>query len=59
MKLLPEDPLAGDDIGTWRSRDEAPGAIVHERLVFFRHRLPPIWVGQGSTRVGGQRRSQG
>ena len=57
--LVLKDPLACDDIGTRRSRYEALGAIGHERLVFFGHRRPPIWVGQGGTRVGGQRRSQG
>jgi hypothetical protein len=58
MILVLEYPLASDDISPRRSRYEAPGAIIHERLVFFVHRRPPIWVGQGGTRVGGQWRSR-
>ena len=55
MILVLEDPLAGDNISPRWSRYEAPGAIIHERLVLFMHRSPPIGVGQGGTRVGGQR----
>ena len=51
-----EDPLAGDDVGTWRSGYETPCAIIHERLVFVGHRRAPIWIGQRSAGVDGQRR---
>ena len=44
MILVLEDPLVGDDVGTRRSRDEAPCAIVDERLVFIGHSCTPIWI---------------
>ena len=56
--LVLEDPLAGDDVGTRRSRNKTPGAIVHKRLVFFGHRRAPISIGERGTGVAWQRRSQ-
>jgi len=56
--LVLEDPLAGDDVGTRRSRNKTPGAIVHERLVFFGHGRAPIRIGERGARVARQRRSQ-
>ena len=58
MILMLEDSLAGDDIGTRRSRDETPGAIVHERVVFFSHGHTPIRIGERGARVAWQWRSQ-
>jgi len=57
--LVLEDPLAGDDVGTRQSGYEAPCAIIHERLVFIGHRCVPVWIGQSSAGVGGQRRGRG
>jgi hypothetical protein len=51
-KFVLEDPLAGDDDGTRRSRNETPGAIVDERLVLFNHRRAPILIGERGARVG-------
>jgi len=51
-----EDPLAGDDVGTWRSGYETPCAIIHERLVLVGHRCVPISIGQRSAGVNGQQR---
>ena len=56
--IVLEDPLAGDDVGSRRSRNETPGAIVHERLIFFSHRRTPIRIGERGARVAWQRRSQ-
>ena len=56
--LVLEDPLVGDDVGTRRSRNKTPGAIVHKRLVFFGHRRTPIGIGERGTSVAWQRRSQ-
>jgi len=39
MILVLKDPFAGVDVGTRRSRDEAPCVIVDERLVFVGHPL--------------------
>ena len=56
--LVLEDPLAGDDVDARRSRNETPGAIVHEHLVFFSHGRAPICIGECGTCVAWQRRSQ-
>jgi len=56
--LVLEDPLAGDDVGTRRARNETPGAIVNERLVFFSHRRAPICIGERGAGVAWQRRRQ-
>ena len=49
MILVLEDALAGDDVGTRRSRDETSGAIVHESLVFFSHGRAPVPIGERGT----------
>ena len=56
--LVLKDPLAGDDVGTRRARNETPGAIVNERLVFFSHRRAPIRIGERGAGVAWQRRRQ-
>ena len=58
MILELEDPLVGDDVGTRRSRDETPGTIVYERLVFFSHSHVPIHIGERGVTVAWQWRSQ-
>ena len=33
MQLVFEEPLARDDIGAWRSRNEGPGAVGDQGIV--------------------------
>jgi hypothetical protein len=41
-----------------RARNETPGAIVNERLVFFSHRRAPIRIGERGASVAWQWRRQ-
>jgi hypothetical protein len=51
-ELVLEDSLAGDDVGTRRSRNNTPGAIVDKRLVLISHRSIPIRIGERGASVG-------
>jgi hypothetical protein len=42
--LVFEHPLARHDVGTGRPGNEAPGAVVNERLELLGHGRAPIWV---------------
>jgi hypothetical protein len=47
--LVLEDPLAGDDVGTRRARNESPSVVVDESLELIVHRRAPVWIVQGPT----------
>jgi hypothetical protein len=49
MKLVLEDPLAGDDVGAGRARNEVPGVVVQESSVFGFHSLVSIWISESAT----------
>lgn len=55
VELVFEQPLVGDDIGTRRSRFQAPGAIGEESIVFHRHCSTPVGDGKGAAIVGQDR----
>jgi hypothetical protein len=59
MALVLEDPLAGDDVGARRARNETPGAIVDECLVLISHRGTPIRIRERGASVGRQWRRRG
>jgi hypothetical protein len=46
-----ENPLAGDDIGTGWSRNQAPCTIVDESLKLLRHSRAPLRVSQRTAIV--------
>jgi hypothetical protein len=56
MKLVREDPLAGDDVGATRLRDKLPGPIAHQGPVLVLYSHTPIGVGKRSTYRGQDRR---
>ena len=47
--LVPKDPLARDDVGTGRPRDELPGTVPLERVEFFLHRSEPMRILKGGS----------
>lgn len=48
MKLVLEDPLAEDDVGARRARNEVSDVVVHERRVFDFHILASIWISEST-----------
>ena len=59
VELVLEDPFAGDNIGAWRARDEAPGVVVHESFVLVFHRSAPIGICEGTARGSWDRMRRG
>jgi hypothetical protein len=49
MELVLEDPLARDDVGMSRARDQVPSLVLEKGGVFFLHSSPPIGIGEGTT----------
>jgi hypothetical protein len=47
MKLMFEDPFAGDHIRLGRTGNKVPGMIVQEGSVFLFHSPAPVRVGEG------------
>ena len=47
--LVPKDPLARDDVGTGRPRDELPGTVPLERVKLFLHRSEPMRIPEGDS----------
>ena len=45
--LVPKDPLARDDVGPGRPRDELPGTVPLERVELFLHRSEPMRTPKG------------
>jgi hypothetical protein len=56
--LMLEDPFPGDNICAGGSGNEAPGAVVDERLVFLGHGRAPVWISQTAAVVPGDRRGR-
>ena len=42
--LMPEDPLARDDVGMGWPRDKLPGAVAHQRIELLLHRREPMRI---------------
>jgi len=59
VKLVLEQPLASDNVRTRWPRDEAPSAVVDQRLVLFSPRSAPIGIGEGTTIVHRDGRGDG
>jgi hypothetical protein len=55
MKLVHEDPLAGDDVGATGLVDKLPGPIAHQGPVLILHSRAPIGVGKRNTYRGRDR----
>jgi hypothetical protein len=55
MKLVREDPLAGDNVGALRSENQLPGPIADQGSVFFLHSCTSIGIGKHSTSGVGDR----
>jgi len=55
MVLMLEDPLPGDDVGTRRSGNETPGAVVNQGLKLISHGSSPIRIGEPATVVRRER----
>jgi hypothetical protein len=53
LKLVLEDPLAGDDVGPWRPWYQVPCLIGQQGLVLLLHSAPPVGVGEHATNRGG------
>jgi hypothetical protein len=47
VKLVLEHPFPGDDIGTSRTRDQCPSAIIKNSVEFILHSCMPVGVSQG------------
>ena len=56
VELVPEDPLASDDVGAERPGDETPRVVVDESLVLLSHSRAPLRVGKGPSVVTGNGR---
>jgi hypothetical protein len=52
MKLVCQNPLVGDDIGTTGPGDKLPGPIAHQSPVLVLHSRTSIGVGKRSTYRG-------
>jgi hypothetical protein len=55
MKLVRENPLAGDDVGATGPGDKLPGPIAHQNPVLILHSRAAIGVGKRSTYRGRDR----
>ena len=49
MKLVFENPFAGDHIRLGRARDEIPSVVVQESSIFFFHSPTPMVIGKSVT----------
>ena len=49
LKLVLEDPLAGDDVGPRGERHEILSVILQQGTVFLFHSSSPIGVGKSAT----------
>jgi hypothetical protein len=56
IKLVLENPLAGDDVGANGARDKILGVVGDRGSKFFFHGTAPIWIDEGSADGGGHRR---
>ena len=48
VEFVFKNPLARHNIGARRTKDEALGPVINERLVLVSHSSPPLRVGQGT-----------
>jgi hypothetical protein len=48
-------PLAGDHVGAWRTRHQAPCVVGHQGCVLLLHSTMPMWVSEGGSDGGGDR----
>jgi hypothetical protein len=55
-ELVREDPLAGDNVGALRLRNQLSGPITNQGVVLFLHSRTPMGIGKRSTSRGGDRR---
>jgi hypothetical protein len=51
-----EDPLASDDIGPRRQRNQVPHAVRHQGLILLLHSMTPVGVHERATDRGRDRR---
>ena len=49
VELVFEDPFAGDHVGMARPRDELPGAVGQQGVVFILHRCAPGGIFQSGV----------
>jgi hypothetical protein len=54
-ELVRKDPLAGDNVGALRSRNQLPGLIADQGSVLFFHSRTPMRIDKHSTSEGGDR----
>jgi hypothetical protein len=54
-ELVREDPLAGDNVGALRSRNQLSDPIADQGSVFVLHSRTPMGIGKCSTSGGGDR----
>jgi hypothetical protein len=52
-ELVREDPLAEDNIGALRSRNQLPGPIADQGSVLFLHSRTPMGISKRGTSGGG------
>jgi hypothetical protein len=55
IELVIENPLAGDDVGTNRTRDKILGVVGDQGSKLFFHGMTPVRISEGSTDRGGFR----
>jgi hypothetical protein len=55
MELVHEDPLAGDNVGAWRSGNQLLGPIADQGPIFVLHSRTPMGISKRSTSGGGDR----
>jgi hypothetical protein len=53
IKLVHENPLAGDDIGANRTKNKIPGVVGDQGNKLFFHCVTPLRIGEGNTDGGG------
>jgi hypothetical protein len=58
VKLVLEDPFAGDDVGANRTRDKIPSVVGDQSIIFFLHGMTLGWVGESGVDGGGHRRER-
>jgi hypothetical protein len=53
IKLVLENPLAGDDVGANGARDKISCVVGDQSSKFFFHGATPIWIDKGGADGGG------
>jgi hypothetical protein len=55
VKLVLENPFAGDDVGANGARDKISSVVGNQSSKFFFHRMTPVQTNEGGVDGGGHR----